>query len=157
MPDTGRGYTYPSSAGSVNLWEHFQALAEDIDADVTDIIADYLTPVAVSGASAGTAAINFTTNYAFARRLLGGKLIYITVDVNTNNALTASGGGIADTTCFTLASGYRPDQITGTIFSANSGTGQIQINTDGTCVLRTLDVNIASGGDIRFSHSFINA
>lgn len=35
MPNTAnRGYTYPDSGGSVNLWEHFEELAEDVDADV---------------------------------------------------------------------------------------------------------------------------
>lgn len=31
MPDTSLGFTYPDAAGNVNLWEHFQALATDIN------------------------------------------------------------------------------------------------------------------------------
>lgn len=158
MPDTPeRSYTYPDSSGSVNIWEHLEELATDIDTDVQAIVDGNLVPVSYSGAGVGSAAANFSVNSATARTLLAGKLVYITIDVNTNNTLTASGGGVADTTCFTLVSALRPTEITGTIFSANNGTGQIQINADGTCVLRTLDVNISSGGDIRFSHAFIKS
>jgi hypothetical protein len=39
MPDTTRGYTYPDSTGSANIWEHFQELAEDVDTDVGEIVA----------------------------------------------------------------------------------------------------------------------
>lgn len=158
MPDTSnRSYTYPDSTGSVEIWTHVQALADDVDTDVQAIVDDNLTPVSLSGAGVGSAATNFATNSANARTALDGKLVYITIDVNTNNTLTASGGGVADTTCFTLVAALRPTEITGTIFSANNGTGQIQINPDGTCVLRTLDVNISSGGDIRFSHCYLRS
>jgi len=157
MPDTSRGYTYPSSAGSVNLWEHFEVLAEEINEDVDGIVTDLLTPLSASGAAVGSAGANFAVNSAVARSLLGGKLIYVTIDVNSNLTLTASGGGVADTTCFNLDTDFRPSETTGTIFSANNGTGQIQIQSDGACVLRTLDVNISAGGDIRFSHMWIKA
>lgn len=158
MPDTGnRSYTYPDSTGSVEIWTHFEALADDVDVDVQAIVDDHLTPVSLSGAGVGSAAANFATNSAYARTAMDGKLVYVTIDVNTNNTLTASGGGVADTTCFTLVAAIRPTEITGTIFSANNGTGQIQINPDGTCVVRTLDVSISSGGDLRFSHSWLKA
>jgi hypothetical protein len=157
MPDTTRGYTYPDSTGSVEIWTHIEALATDVDADVQAIEDDHLTPVSLSGAGVGSAAANFATNTAVARTALDGKLVYVTIDVNTNNTLTASGGGVADTTCFTLVAALRPTEITGALFSANNGTGQLQINPDGTCVLRTLDVNISAGGDIRFAHSWLKA
>ncbi|MEV7263965.1 hypothetical protein AB0N38_10480 [Micromonospora aurantiaca] len=32
MPDTPLGITYPGSTGHTRLWEHFQTLAEDVDA-----------------------------------------------------------------------------------------------------------------------------
>lgn len=31
MPDTSLGFTYPDATGNANLWEHFQALATDIN------------------------------------------------------------------------------------------------------------------------------
>ena len=31
MPDTSLGFTYPDASGNANLWEHFQALATDIN------------------------------------------------------------------------------------------------------------------------------
>lgn len=31
MPDTALGFTYPDASGNANLWEHFQALATDIN------------------------------------------------------------------------------------------------------------------------------
>lgn len=157
MPDTSLGFTYPDSGGSVNIWEHFEALADDIDAYLVSLAADVRTPVSVTGATVGSAAANFSTNSATARTLNGGKLVYLTLDVNTNNALTATSGNLTDVTCFTLNASYRPSELTGTIFSANAGTGQVQINADGTCVLRTSDVSISAGGDIRFSHCFIRS
>lgn len=158
MPDTpNRSYTYPDSTGSVEIWEHLQALAEDVDTDVQALDDAVMPDTALTGAGVGSAAANFSTNSATARTALDGKHVYVTIDVNTNNTLTASGGGVADTTCFTLVAALRPTEATGCIFSANNGTGQLQINSDGTCVLRTLDVNISSGGDIRFSHSWIRA
>jgi hypothetical protein len=158
MPDTSnRGYTYPDSTGSVEVWTHFEEMAEDIDADVQGVVDDHLTPVPYSGAGVGSAATNFAVNSANARTLIDGKLVYLTIDVNTNNALTASSGNISDVTCFTLVAALRPTEITGCLYSANAGTGQMQINPDGTIVIRTLDVNIAAGGDLRFSHSYIKS
>lgn len=34
MPNTARGYTYPSSTSDTAIWLHFQDMAGDIDADV---------------------------------------------------------------------------------------------------------------------------
>lgn len=36
MPDTPNGLTYPDSAGHTRLWEHIQALAEDVDRELTE-------------------------------------------------------------------------------------------------------------------------
>lgn len=35
MPDTALGITYPASTGHARIWEHLQALAEDVDALLT--------------------------------------------------------------------------------------------------------------------------
>jgi hypothetical protein len=56
MPNTAnRAYTYPASTANTNLWEHFEELAEDIDADVQLIHngwADYISDFeAQSGSS----------------------------------------------------------------------------------------------------------
>jgi hypothetical protein len=41
MPSTTRGITYPDSGGSVNLWTHFQTLAETADAAITTATATW--------------------------------------------------------------------------------------------------------------------
>ena len=41
MPDTPLGIPYPASTGHTRLWEHLQGMADELDALLTDIKADY--------------------------------------------------------------------------------------------------------------------
>lgn len=36
MPDTSQGLTYPDSSGHTRIWEHIQALAEDVDRELVE-------------------------------------------------------------------------------------------------------------------------
>jgi hypothetical protein len=146
-----------------DLAEAIEATVDSIDDRVdtaeTDITAleTANTPVSVSGATVGSAATNFAVNDAVARTTHGGKIVYIRLDINSNNAITATAGNIADTTIFTVASAYRPTEFTNANFSANPGTGEAQLNADGTVVIRTADANIAINGDLRMAFMFIKS
>jgi hypothetical protein len=49
MPDTARGLTYPASTGHTRLWEHYQALAEDVDIRLPEVfLPDAGFPAAVN-------------------------------------------------------------------------------------------------------------
>lgn len=118
---------------------------------------------AVTGATVGSVAAGFTVATALSRTALRGKLIYVKLDLVWTAGITisatysATGANIGDTTCFTLAAAYRPTELTSTIWSANPGTGECQINTDGTCVLRTSDASVAAGANVRLVHTFLTA
>jgi hypothetical protein len=61
MPDTSRGYTYPASTGSTEIWTHFEELADDINTDV-DALAK--PPVGRIVAGSGTQALADDTQVA---------------------------------------------------------------------------------------------
>lgn len=150
-----RGYTYPASSDHTRIWEHIQNLADDVDTDVAALITSLGTPQKTTGSGVATAATNFSVTSATARTLAGGKDVYVNLVITTTNALTASGGNISDTTICTVQTAFRPTEAVGTIFSANAGTGEVRLNTDGTVVLRTLDVNISGGGSMSMTFKFI--
>jgi hypothetical protein len=118
---------------------------------------------AVTGATVGVVSAGFTVASALVRTALRGKLIYLKLDLvwtagtTISATYSATGANIGDTTCFTIAAAYRPTELTSTIFSANPGTGEVQINADGTCVLRTSDASIAAGANVRMVHSYLQA
>jgi hypothetical protein len=118
---------------------------------------------AVTGATVGAVSAGFVVATVLARTALRGKLVYVKIDVTWTAGVAISGTwsatatNIADTTCFTLAAAYRPTEITSTIWSANGGTGEVQIQPDGSCVLRTADATVAAGANVRFAHTFLTA
>lgn len=67
MPTTAnRGYTYPDSTGSTQLWQHFETLADDIDTDIDAVLAELpvrvaagLVEVTLAAAASGFTAITF--------------------------------------------------------------------------------------------------
>lgn len=155
MPLTpNRSYPYPASTDHDRIWEHFENLADGVDTDVAAV----LTATSASGAAVATASTNFTISSAIARTMLGGKIVYVVLAIGTTNTLTASGGNINDPVIATINNAaYRPDEVTNATYSGNPGTGEAQLNADGTIVLRTLDVNISGGGTVRMAFQFIKA
>ncbi|MET0419318.1 MAG: hypothetical protein ABW022_25170 [Actinoplanes sp.] len=131
---------YKSYNSSVPAWY-------TIGTNATDLIFKTTSP--------GSNASGFTAASAIVRTGLNGKLVYFKLDTVNTSTLTASGGGVADTTVYNLNTAYRPTEITNTIFSANNGTGEVQLNPTGEVVLRTLDVNITGGANIRMVFNYI--
>lgn len=111
--------------------------------------------VMVKDTTVGTTASGFTVSVQLVRTGLNGKLIYFKLDTVNTAAITATSNNIADTTVFTLDAAYRPTELTSCVFSSNPGTGECQINPDGTVVLRTADATIAASSNIRLAHTFM--
>ncbi len=164
MADTTVRYDWPYQEPSdppdgpalgKDLAEAIEATVGTIDDRITALIASHLTPVTVAGATAGTAATGFTVNNATIRTLAAGKHVYVKLDIRTTNAITAGGGDIPDTVIFNVAAPYRPAEITSTIFSATPGTGEVQMNGNGDVILRTADVTISAGRDLRMVFEYI--
>lgn len=102
-----------------------------------------------------TAATNFSVNSFQGRKVSGVTTVQVYVQY-TGAGITATSDNIADTTCCTLPSGYRPQEIITTNWDTGSSEGGCIINTDGTIVLRTAGASIATNNNIRISGSWIS-
>lgn len=102
----------------------------------------------------GSAAANFSSPVATVRTMLGGLLVFFTLTIVTDNALTAASGNIGDVTCFTLDSAYRPAEPCGCAWGSNA-TGFGVMNTSGALSLWTVSDTITAGATIRISGSWL--
>ena len=112
-----------------------------------------LTQVATS--NIGTVAAGFTTTTARAGLALGGKLVYVRLELTCTAGITSTGGNISDTPVFTLDAPYRPSVNVNGIWSANPGTGEAQIFSNGIINLRTADVSVAPGANVRMTFNYM--
>ena len=104
----------------------------------------------------GSAAVNFSSVTASCRTMLDGKLVYFTIQITTDNALTAGSGNIADVTCFTLDAAYRPSEACGLAWGSNA-TGFAVMNTSGALSLWTASDTIPAGAVLRISGTWLKA
>lgn len=101
-----------------------------------------------------TAAANFTITLQEARIRAG--TCTIRIGVTTTNALTATAGNIADVTCATLDSAYRPLlQQSFATYGAVGVTGAVQ--TSGAIRLNNADTTVPAGGNIEFGITYLIA
>lgn len=112
---------------------------------------------AVTGTTVGTIASGFTVATVLARTALRGKLVYVKFDIVCTAGLVATAGDITDTTMFTLATAYRPTELLNVHFSAGAPNGDLQINPDGTCVLRSANVSIPAAANVRSAATYLTA
>lgn len=112
---------------------------------------------AVTGASVGTIASGFSVATALARTALRGKLIYVKLDIVNTAAITSTSGDIPDQTIFTLLAALAPTELANFHFTAGAPNGDIQINPDGTCVIRSANVSITASSNIRTSFQYLRA
>lgn len=130
--------------------------AASFGAQVAAAIADLYT--VVTDTTIGTIASGFITAAGgqTARTALGGKLVYLNLNLNRSGAtITATSGNITDTLCFTLDAAYRPAETIEFAWGGNTtGVGFID-STTGQCVLQAASDSLASGSDFRFSCSFL--
>lgn len=104
----------------------------------------------------GSAAANFSSAVATVRTALGGLLVTFTLQIVTDNALTAASGNITDTTCFTLDLAYRPAEAHGCAWGSNA-TGYAVMNTTGALTLWTVSDTVAAGSTLRISGTWLRA
>lgn len=152
-----RGYTYPDSTDNLNLWEHFEELATDIDTDVNAL----LSAAGVTGTSVITVASNFTLNQAVARTLTLANItlvdLHIELTYTGSNIVPSGTANISDTSCGTLQAAYRPTESRNVTFGTGGATGEIQIGNDGNCLMRSVDATLGNPTTIRFNAMFLKA
>jgi hypothetical protein len=136
-------------------------------AKINEIINAVNVTVVTSGI--GAAASGFTLGDARVASNVGGTVIaldlYLAVTTTVLTVATVSTQGtqpnIPDTTCFTLASAYRPSHAVEIVYDNGVNGGWGVINPDGTVQLRTSNVYAANtnaftaGTNLRISASYI--
>lgn len=125
-------------------------LASDIPDDVG---------LVTTTATIGTVGTDFTVNDVSGLILPlqgGGAIVQVKLYLaRSGSTITATSGNIADTTCFTLASTYRPSEPITAGWDNGSASGSLLVNTSGTVILRTGDGNLGTGTNVRISFMFI--
>jgi hypothetical protein len=152
---SNRGYPYPQNTDTVDVPGDVEALAEAIDTDVDGLLDSYLVPVKTTGAGCGTTASGFTVATVFVRTALNGKLVNVRLDTVNTSGITATAGDITDTTIFTLNSSFWPTEFHNVHWSAGSPNGDMQVNVDGTLVIRSANVTVPASSNIRTSFTFL--
>lgn len=119
---------------------------------------DNIFSAQVQTTTSGTAATNFTVTSFNGRKTCGICTVYVLLTY-TGSTLTAdSAGNLADTLCFTLPAGYIPPFAFIEAYDKSGvAMGDVYIDTDGTCKLKTLSptATIASSATINFSATFV--
>jgi hypothetical protein len=122
-----------------------------------DITGLEVSTTVLTNAGVGVVASGFTINSCVARTALRGKLIDVKLDIINTAAITSTSGDIPDTTIITLVAALRPTDLRNFHFSAGAPSGDIQVNADGTCVIRSANVSISATSNIRASFSYMNS
>ena len=112
----------------------------------------------VQTTTSGTVASNFTLTSFNGRKTAGITSIFVALTY-TGSTLTAdSAGNLADTLCFTLPAGYIPPIAMVEAFDKSGvATGDVYIDTDGTCKLKTLSptATLANTGTVTFNATWV--
>lgn len=126
------------------------AWGNNVFADITDL---YSTTI---DTSVGTVGAGFTLISASVRTMLGGKLCFLSLTVQSTSTLTATSGNIGDVTCFTLDAAYWPTERVA-VGWGSTVTGFGVINTTGTCQLWTASDNVPASQNIAFGACYLIA
>lgn len=138
-----------TAARDTNL---YRSAANTLKTDDTFIAA---TDVTTSGL---TPATNFTTTTYETRKTAGVVTVHIALSYSGSTVTADAAGNITDTLCCTLPAGFIPHQPYVTAFDkSGTATGDVYIDVDGTCKLKTLSptATMASGSSITFSATFV--
>jgi hypothetical protein len=120
--------------------------ASDINAMLTNVVTGGF----------GTAQPGFTLTFARAGTALAGKLVFIRLEITATSAITATAGNITNTTIFQVTdAAYQPSSSVGGIWTADPGTGEFQMLSNGNIILRTADVSTAAAASIRLNLMFM--
>lgn len=148
---TNRNYPVPESTDAPRIYADIQDLGDAIDTDVQALL-DVNTDTTI-----GSPASGFTVSTQDARITHNGALVTVALALICTAGLTATSGNITDTLCFTLASDYWPDMEMNAVFGSGAATGEVVINVDGTCVLRSLSDNLGATNQVRFSSTYVRS
>lgn len=149
-----RAYAYPASTDSVQLWTHFQTLADDIDADVEDLENDLTvwttySPLLYQHMTTTPASITRTVNDG--RYITRGGLCIAHIDVSATASssggcglqLPVTGATRLITCAFGGVFGASPPSQSGTLTMSTGKTEVIPVSfTNGF-------VDVVSGQDVR--------
>lgn len=124
--------------------------AGDVKAAIDDL---YSTSV---DTSVGSIAAGFTLVSQSVRTMLGGRLCFLSLTVQSTALLTATNGNIGDITCFTLDAAYRPAERVAVAWGSTVG-GFGVINTTGTCQLWTASDDVPASQNIQFGAGYLIA
>lgn len=147
-----RGYRYPLSTDGPQIYDWFQDLAGDVDADVQDIVTTLLTPVTDS--SMGTPAAGFIDAGCYVRTILG-KVIMVKLLLTNASGITASGGDFTDVTAFQVDPAYCPTDTVNGAFGNGHVSGEGTLASDGTVLIRSASDSIGAGTSCRLTFTFI--
>src|SRR5690349_11328206 len=103
-----------------------------------------------------TAQTGFTVG-SFVAYKIGGHLISFYALIASTNAISASGGNIADTPVATLPSGWWPLDQVNACFGNGSMDGEFIIDSSGVITLRSAVATIAAGTNLRFANTYVYA
>lgn len=151
---SNRSYRYPASTSDVQLWTHFQNLADDVDADIEDLETDLTvwttySPLLYQHMTTTPASISRTVNDA--RYITRGGLCIAHIDVSASAASTGGcglqlpvTGATRLITCgFGGVFGTSPPSQSGTVTMSSGKTEVIPVSfTNGFA-------DVASGQDVR--------
>ena len=155
MGDTtsNRAYRKPlSTDGASGLTDYWRNLADDVDADVAEIVGDYLT--SVKDTSVGSIIGSFTLSSAVVRTLMDGKLVFFQLTVTLTAAITATAGAFTDVPCFTLDAAYRPSATVNAVVGGLN-TGEAVLSATGVVSIRSSSDTITSGTTILTNFFYI--
>lgn len=116
---------------------------------------DYTVTKETVTANVGTVAPNFTVVSVTGRKMQGGHIVNVVLNLTSTNAI-AGAPNIADTLVFTLNAAWAPSEFQHFHYMAGSSSvGDVQVLSTGTVTIRNATVNIAAGDAVRMSFSYI--
>lgn len=86
-----------------------------------------------------------------------GHLVSFYALINSTNAISASGGNLADTAVATLPAGWWPLDQVNACFGNGSMDGEFIIDSSGVITLRSAVATIAAGTNLRFANTYVYA
>ena len=154
MPQTSRGYPYPTLSDPPNTSLHLQQLAQALNGDVGALAALVEQLRTTTNVTTGAVAASGWTVASLDADVVAGRSVYLSLTFRGPALTPGSNGNIGDTTIATLPATIRPRQLAQFVYGDGQAHGEGLINPDGTIVLRTLSTSISSGTNTRLYVSY---
>lgn len=154
MPQTSRGYPYPTLSDAPQVPQHIQALAQALDTDVSALAALVQQLRGTTNVTTGATAASGWTVAGLDADIVAGRSVYLSLTFRGPALTPGSNGNIGDTTIATLPATIRPRQLAQFVYGDGQAHGEGLINPDGTVVLRTLSTSISANTNTRLYVSY---